>query len=155
MVIVIKWQFNSVAQSCPTLGDSMDCSTAGFPVHHQLLGACSTDVYRVSDTMQPSHPLSSPSLPALNLSQHQGLSQWVSSSHQVAKISEFQFQHQFSSVAQSCPTLQLHGLQYKWQNNIKLRFAWTQYSLFIISNHFERLWLLLIHMFYTIYMWLC
>ena len=87
-------QFRSIAQSCPTLCDPMDCSTPGFPVHHQLPEFTQINVHWVSDAMQPSHPLSSPSPPAFNLSQHQGLFQWVSSSHQVAKILEFQFQHQ-------------------------------------------------------------
>ena len=66
-------QFSSVAQSYPTLGNPMNCSTPGFPVHHQLLEFTQTHVHRVSDAIQPSHPLSSPSPPALNLSQHQGL----------------------------------------------------------------------------------
>ena len=65
--------FSSVAQSCPTLCDPMDCSTPGFPVHHQLPELIQTHVHRVSDAIQPSHPLSSPSPPAFNLSQHQGL----------------------------------------------------------------------------------
>ena len=69
----------------------MDCSTPGFPVHHQLLELAQTHVHWVSDAIQPSHPLSSPSPPALNLSQHQGLFQWVSSSHQVMKVSELPF----------------------------------------------------------------
>ena len=82
-------QFSSVAQSCLTL-----CNiTPGFPVHHQLLEFTQTRVHRVSDAIQPSHPLSSPSLPALNLSQHQGLFQWVGSSHHVAKILKLQLQH--------------------------------------------------------------
>ena len=72
----------------------MDCSTPGFPVNHQLPELTQTHVHRVGDAIQPSHPLSSPSPPALNLSQHQGLFKWVSSSHQVAKVSEFQLQHQ-------------------------------------------------------------
>ena len=72
----------------------MDCSTPGLPVHHQLLEFTQTHVHRVSDAIQPSHPLSSPSPPTFNLSQHQGLFQWVSSSHQVAKVLEFQLQHQ-------------------------------------------------------------
>ena len=67
-------QFSSVAQSCPTLCDPMDYSVPGFPVHHQLLELAQTHVHRVSDAIQPSHPLSSPSS-ALNLSQHQGLFQ--------------------------------------------------------------------------------
>ena len=72
----------------------MDCSMPGFPVHHQLPEFTQTHVYRVSDAIQPSHPLSSPSPPALNTSQHQGLFKWVSSSPQVAKALEFQLQHQ-------------------------------------------------------------
>ena len=69
-------QFSSVAQSCPTLCDPMNCSTPGLPVHHQLLEFTQTHVHRVSDAIQPSHPLSSPSLPAPNPSQHQRLFQW-------------------------------------------------------------------------------
>ena len=76
------------------LCNPMDCSTPGFPVHHQLLELAQTHVHRVGDAIQPSHPLSSPSSPALNLSQHQGLCQQVSSSHQVAKVLELQLQHQ-------------------------------------------------------------
>ena len=72
----------------------MDCSTSGLPVHRQLPELAQTHVHRVSDVIQPSHPLSSPSPPAFSLSQHQGLFQWVSSSHQVAKLLEFQLQHQ-------------------------------------------------------------
>ena len=87
-------QFSSVAQSCPTLCDPMNRSTPGLPVHHQLPESTQTHVHRVNDAIQPSHLLSSPSPPALNLSQHQGLFQRVSSSHQVAKILEFRFQHQ-------------------------------------------------------------
>ena len=87
-------QFSSVAQSCPTLCDPVNHSTPGLPVHHQLLEFTQTHVHWVGDAIQPSHPLSSPSPPALNLSQHQGLFQWVSSSHQVAKVLEFQLQPQ-------------------------------------------------------------
>ena len=65
--------FSSVAQLCPTLCDPMDCSTPGFPVHHPLPELIQTHVYQVGDAIQPSHPLSSPSPPALNLSQLQGL----------------------------------------------------------------------------------
>ena len=83
-------QFSSVAQSCPTLRDPMNHSTPGLPVHHQLPEFTQTHVHRVGDAIQPSHPLSSPSPPASNPSQHQGLSQWVNSSHQVAKVLEFQ-----------------------------------------------------------------
>ena len=87
-------QFSSVAQSCLTLCDPMNCSTPGLPVHHQLPQFIQTHVHWNSDAIQPSHPLSSPSPPAFNLSQHQGLLKWVSSSHQVAKGLEFQLQHQ-------------------------------------------------------------
>ena len=72
----------------------MNCSTPGLSVHHQLLESTQTHVHWVGDAIQPSHPLSSPSPPALNLSQHQGLFKWVSSSHQVTKVLEFQLQHQ-------------------------------------------------------------
>ena len=81
-------QFSSVAQSCPTLCDPMDCSMPGFPVHHQLPEFIQTHVHWVSDAILPSHLLLSPSPPAFNLSRHQGLFKWVSSSHQVAKILE-------------------------------------------------------------------
>ena len=81
-----KNQFSSVSQSCLTLCDPMDCSAPGFPVHHQLLELAQTHVYPVGDATQPSHPLSYPSPPTFNISQHQGLFQWVSSSHQVAKV---------------------------------------------------------------------
>ena len=82
-------QFSSVAQSCLTLCDPMNHSTPGLPVHHQLPEFTQTHVHRVHDAIQPSHPLSSPS-PAPNPSQHQSLFQWVNSSHEVAKVLEFQ-----------------------------------------------------------------
>ena len=85
-------QFGSVAQSCPTLWDPLNCSMPGLPVHHQLPESTKTHVHRVDDVIQLSHPLSSP--PALSLSQHQGLFKWVSSPHQVVKVLEFQLQHQ-------------------------------------------------------------
>ena len=87
-------QFSSVAQSCLTLCDPLNCSMPGLPVHHQLPESTQTYVHCVSDAIQPSQPLSSPSPPALNLSQDQGLFKWVNSSHQVAKVLEFQLQHQ-------------------------------------------------------------
>ena len=87
-------QFSSVAQSCPTLCDPRDCSTAGFLVHHQFAELAQTHVHRVGNAIQPSHPLSSPSPPAFNLPQHQGLFKWVNFLHHVAKILEFQLQHQ-------------------------------------------------------------
>ena len=90
--LVFDTQFSSVTQSCLTLYDPMDCSMPGFPVHHQLPEFTQTHVHWVSDAIQPSHPLSSPSPPAFNLSQHQSLFQWVSSSHQMAKVLELQHQ---------------------------------------------------------------
>ena len=87
-------QFSSVTQSCPTLCDPMNCSTPGLPVHHHLPEFTQTHVRWVRDAIQLSRPLSFPSPPAFNLSQHQGLFHWVSSSHQVAKVLEFQLQHQ-------------------------------------------------------------
>ena len=86
-------QFSSV-QSCLTLCDPMNHSTPGLPVHHQLPEFTQTHVHWVGDANQPSHPLSSPSPPAPNLSQHQSLFQWVDSLHEVAKVLEFQLQHQ-------------------------------------------------------------
>ena len=84
-----KVQFNSVTQSCPTLCNPMNCSMPGLPVHHQLPELTQTHAHPVSDAIQPSHPLSSPSPPAPNPSQHQSLFQWVISSHEVAKVVDF------------------------------------------------------------------
>ena len=87
--------FSSVQSlNCVLLCNPMDCSTPGLPIHHQLPEFTQTHVRWVSDAIWPSHPLSSPSPPALNLSHHQGLFKWVGSSHQVAKVLEFQLQHQ-------------------------------------------------------------
>ena len=87
-------QFSSVTQSCPTLCDPMNLSTPGLLVHHQLLEFTQIHVHWVSDAIQPSYPLSSPSPPTFNLSQHQGLFEWINSLHQVAKVLEFQLHHQ-------------------------------------------------------------
>ena len=92
--LISSVQFSSVAQSYPTLCDPMNRSMLGLPVYHQLPEFTQTHVHRVGDAIQPSHPLLSPSPPAPNPSQHQGLFKWVSSSHQVAKVLEFQLQHQ-------------------------------------------------------------
>ena len=90
---VLAWrELSSVAQSCQTICDPLDCSTQGLPVHHQLLELAQTHVHRIGDAIQSSHPLSSPSPPAFHLAQHQGLSKWVSSSHWVAKVLELQHQ---------------------------------------------------------------
>ena len=95
-------QFSSVSQSCQTLCDSMNLSTPGLPVHHQLSEFTQTHVHWVGDAIQLSHPLSSPYPPAFNLSQHQGLFKWISSSHQVAKYWSFSF-----SI---CPSSEYSGL---------------------------------------------
>ena len=89
----------------------MDCSTPGFPVHHQPPELTQTHVHRVGDAIQPSHPLSSPSLPAFNLSQHQGFFQGISSSHQVAKVLEFSI-----SISPSNEYSRLISLRIDWLN---------------------------------------
>ena len=101
MLIPLSWSvyissvhFSSVAQLGLTLRDPMNRSSPGLPVHHQLPEFIQTHVHLVGDDIQPSHPLSSPSPPAPNPSQHRGLFQLVNSSHEVAKILEFQLQHQ-------------------------------------------------------------
>ena len=87
-------QFSSVTQSCPTLCYPMNRSSPGLPVHYQLTEFTQTHVHQVGDAIQPSHLLSFPSPPAPNPSLHQGLYQWVNSSHEVAKVLEFQLHHQ-------------------------------------------------------------
>ena len=89
LTIIETWesiQFSSFAQLCPTFCDPIECRMAGFPVHHQLPELSQTHIHWVCDAIWPFHPLSSPSPPAFNFSQHQGLFQYVSSSHQVAKV---------------------------------------------------------------------
>ena len=122
-------QFSSVTQSCPTLWDLMNHSTPGLPVHHQLPEFTQTHVHRVSDAIQPSHPLSSPSPPAPNASQHQSLFQWVNSSHEVAKVLEFQLQHH--SLQRTCqlwifstlPTSYIIYINlYHWHNSLPYSF---------------------------------
>ena len=96
-------KFSSVTQSCPTLWNPMNFSTPGLPVHHKLPEFTQTQAHRVGDAIQPSHPLLSLSPPIPNPSQHQGLFQWVNSSHEVARILEFQLQHQsFQWTPRTC-----------------------------------------------------
>ena len=90
----LLFSVSSVTQSCLILCTPTDCNMPGFPVHHQFSELAQTHVHRLGDAIKPSNPLSSSSLPAFNLSQHQSLFQWVSSLHQVAKVLEFQLQHQ-------------------------------------------------------------
>ena len=85
----VQFSRSVMSNSC----DPMNCSMPGLPVHHQLLEFTQTHIRRVSDAIQPSPPLSSPSPPAPSSSQHQSLFQWVNSSHEVAKVLEFQLQH--------------------------------------------------------------
>ena len=87
----LNWTISSITQSVQ-LCDPMGCSMPSLPVHHQLPKLSKTHAHQVGDAIQPSHPLSSPSS-AFNLSQHQGLFKWISSSHRVAKVLEFQLQH--------------------------------------------------------------
>ena len=86
-------QLSSFTQSCPALCDPMNRSTTGLPVHHQFPEFTQTHVHRAGNTIQSSHPLSSPSPPAPNPSQHQSLSQWVNTPHEVAKVLDFQLSH--------------------------------------------------------------
>ena len=111
-MLIKEWEFSSVAQSCLTLCDSINHSMPGLPVHHQLPEFTQTHVHRVGDAIQPSHPLSSPSPPAPNPSQHQGPFQWVNSSHEVAKV----FIH-------------THTQNYKRKQDVKVKFP------FISSHH--------------------
>ena len=92
-LMIFSVQFSSVPQSCPTPCDPMNHSTPSLPVRQQLPDFTQTHVHRVGDAIQPSHSPLSPSPPAPNLSQHQGLFQWVNSSPEVAKVLEFQLQH--------------------------------------------------------------
>ena len=93
IIVTSSVQFSSVTQSCLTLCDPMNRSTPGLPVHHQLPEFTQTHIHRVRDAIQPSHPLLSPFPPAPNPSQHQSLFQCVNSSHEVAKVLEFQLEH--------------------------------------------------------------
>ena len=140
LVSLSSVQFSSVTQSCLTFCDPMNPRTPGLPVHYQLLEFTLTHIHRVSDAIQPSHPLSFPSAPAPNPSQHQGLFQWVSSSHEMAKVLEFQRQHQtFQWIFRTdwsplewtgCISLQSKGLSRVFFNTTvqKHQFFGTQLS---------------------------
>ena len=112
-------QFSSVIQSCPTLCDPTDCSTPGLPVHHQLPEITQPHIRRVSDAIQPSHPLSSPSPPTFNLSQHQGLFYWVGSLHQVAKLATFSFSISPSNKYSGLISFRIDWLE-QYNNNYRL-----------------------------------
>ena len=137
----------SVAQSCLNLCNRMHCSTTGFPVLHHLLELCQTHGRWAGNAIKPSHPLSSPFPPALSLSQHQGLFQWVSSLYQVAKVLELQLQHQdiqdwFLLGLTGLISLQCKGLSRVFSNITvkKHQFFSTQPSLW--SNSHIHTWLL-------------
>ena len=142
--------FSSFAQSCPTLCNPKDYSTPGFPVHHQLLELAQPHVHRVSGAIQPSHPLSSPFPPAFNLSQHQGLFQWVNSSHQVAKVLALQsvlpvnVQSWFPLGLTGLISLQSKGLSRVFSNTTfqKHQFFGTQLSFSMVQLSHLHTWLL-------------
>ena len=121
---------SSVAQSCPTLCDPMDCSMPGLPVHHQLPELAQTYVHQVSDAIQPSHPQLSPSPPAFNLSQHQGLFQWVSSSHQVAKYWSFSF-----SISPSSEYSRLISFRIDWMDLLAVQGLSRVFSNTTVQKH--------------------
>ena len=118
---------SSVTQSCPTLCNPVDCSTPGLPVHHQFPELAQTHVHRVGDAIQPSHPLLSPSLPAFNLSQLQGLFQGVSSLHQVAKLLELQHQS-FQWTSKDFQGLIQHCLYRRCYKRLKHHTCFSQWS---------------------------
>ena len=129
-------QFSSVTQSCPTLCDPMNRSTPGLPVHHQLPELTQTHVHRVSDAIQPSHPLLSPSPPAPNPSQHQGLFQWVYSLHEVAKVLEF-----FCIDWDYCVAFFFHPIDVVYYISLFLYvepslYSWFKSHLIMMSNTF-------------------
>ena len=144
-------QIRSVAQLCQTLCDPMNCSTPGLPVHHQLPEFTQTHVHWIGDAIQPSHPLSSPSSPTFNLSQHQGLFKWVSFSHQVAKsigasasasVLPMYIQDWFPWAWTGWISLQSKGLSRVFSNTTlqKHQFFYTQLS--SQSNSHIHTWLL-------------
>ena len=143
-------QFSSVTQSCPTLCDPMDCSMPGFPDNHQLPELAKTYVHWVGDAIQqPPHPLLSPSSPAFNLSQHQGLFQWVSSSHQVAKVWSFSFSITPSSEYSGMISfkmeslgLQSKGLSRVFSNTTVQKHQFFSAQLSLQSNSYIHTWLL-------------
>ena len=133
-------QFRSVAQSCLTLCNPMDCSTPGLPVHHQLPEFTQTHVHPTGDAIQPSPPLLSPSPPTFNFSQHQGLFKWVNSSHQVAKILELQF-----SISPSSEDSEL--ISFGWTGWISLQ---SKGLLSLLQHHSSKASILQCSAFFTV-----
>ena len=150
-VSVTSFQFSSTAQSCPTLCNPMECSTPGFPVHHQLPELTQTHVHQVSDAIQPSHPLPSPSPFSYNLSQHQGLykmSQFFLSGGQSTGVSAsasvllVNIQDWFPLGLISLISLQSKGLSRGFSNNTVQKQQFYRAQLFVLSNANIHLWLL-------------
>ena len=133
-------QFSSVAHLCPTLCNPKEVQHARLP-YQQLSELAETHVHRVCDAIQPSHPLSSPSPPTFNLSQHWGLFKWVSSSHQVAKILEFQLQHQSFNEYSG-----LISLKIDWVDLLAVQ--WTLKSL--LQHHSSKASILQCSAFFTV-----
>ena len=138
-MFIICWF--SVTHLYPTLCDPMNCSTPGFPVHHHLLEFAQTHVHWVTDAIQPSHPLSFPSPLALSLAQHQGLFQWVGSSHQVAKYWSFSF-----SISPSKEYSGLISFRIDWLDLLAVQ--WTLKSL--LQHHCSKASILLCSAFFKV-----
>ena len=134
-------QFSSVTQSCLTLCDPMNCSTPGLPVHHQLPEFTQTHVHWVGDAIQPSHPLSSPSPPALNLSQHERLFKWVSSLHQVTKDWSFSF-----NINPSNEHPGLISFRMDWLDLLAVQGALKN----LLQHHSSKAWILLCSAFFRV-----
>ena len=143
-------QFSSVTQSCPTLCDPMNCSTPGLPVHHHLPEFTQIHVHRVSDAIRPSHPLSFPSPPTPNPSQHQGLFKWVTSLHQVTKYWSFNFSISPSKEYSGRISFRMHWLDLLAVQGTprsllqyhSLKASMFQCSAFFKSNSHIHTWLL-------------
>ena len=133
----VLWPPEHVTSSvqCPTLCQPMDCSTPGLPVHHQLLEFAQTQVHWIGEAIQPSHPLSSPSPPALNLSQHQGLFRWVSSLHEVATLDQRPPLTQSPSVTAVQSTSGFFSLKLYWDWQLSSEpILWTHLGRMLISE---------------------
>ena len=141
---ILMIQFSSVAQSCLTLCDPIDCSTSAFHAHHQLPELAQIHVHWVSDAIQPSHPLSPPSPPAFNLSQHQALFQWVSSSYQVAlaSILPMNIQDWFPLGLTGLISLQSKGLSRVFSNTTIQKHQFFSAQLSLWSKAYIHTWLL-------------
>ena len=135
-------QFSSFSQSYPTLCDHMDHRSPSLPVHHQLPESTQTHAHWVCYAIQPFHPLSSPCPPSLNLSQHQGLFPWVSSSHQLGKVLEFQLQQQFFKWTSRTDLLKmewLHFLKSKGFSRVFSKITVQKHHLFFSSFYIVQL----------------